>query len=282
MTARAGSFTDPALIREALYATPDRLTMRSRALLRAKTCGQDAGRVIGGLAARQLPPPGRGAVAADLGCGRGGTTRALAASLPAAAITAIDLSPALLAAARERLADVSQIMWLQADFHRLPCTSGSLDLAVAAFCLYHSAAPAAVIAEISRCLRPGAAAILVTKSVSSYRELDRIVAASGLDAQAESRPSLYQAAHSGNLPHLARTRLQVTTVIHETHEFTFASLAHAAEYLATSPKYDLPAALAADPGRLAAALRRRLPDRPVTVTSTVTYVVATRPRNRTS
>lgn len=282
MNARTSAFTDPALIREALYATPDRLTTRSQALLRARTRGQDAGRVIARLAARQLPPSGRGAAAADLGCGRGGTTRALARRLPAATIIALDLSAALLRAATDRVADAGQVRWLQADFHRLPFVSGSLDLAVAAFCLYHAPAPAAVISEIGRCLRPGAAAILVTKSAHSYRELDQLVAASGLDPRAASRPSLYQAAHSGNLPALAVTSLRVSTVIHEDHEFTFASLAHAAEYLATSPKYDLPASLTADPGGLAAALRQRLPDRPITMTSTVTFVVGIRPGSRRS
>jgi len=70
--------------------------------------------------------------------------------------------------------------------------------------------------------------------------------------------------------------LHVQQVIHHSHRFAFANLAHAAEYLATSPKYHLPAQVTADPTTLAAALRERLPDHPVTATSTVTYLAATR------
>lgn len=101
------------------------------------------------------------------------------------------------------------------------------------------------------------------------------MAASGLDPAAETRPSLYQAAHSGNITALAETGLAVRQAVHETHRFTFPALADAAEYLATSPKYDLPPALAGSADALAATLAARLPDQPVTATSDVTYCWAT-------
>lgn len=164
-----------------------------------------------------------------------------------------------------------------ADFSCLPLADASCDLAVAAFCLYHAAGPGKVVGEITRCLRQGGTAILVTKSADSYRELDHLMADSGLDPCALARPSLYQAAHSGNLPDLAAEHLTVQRVIHETHRFAFNDLTHTAEYLATSPKYGLPARLAAEPEALAAALRERVDDQPVTTSSIVTYVVATRP-----
>ncbi len=62
-----------------------------------------------------------------------------------------------------------------------------------------------MIDEITRCLRPGGTAILATKSADSYRELDQLVAASGLDPAALSRPGLYQAA-AQRQPHRARRR----------------------------------------------------------------------------
>ncbi len=65
--------------------------------------------------------------------------------------------------------------------------------------------------------------------------------------------------------------------MHHAHRFTFSSFASAAEYLATSPKYQFPAAVAGDPTAITATLRARLRDRPVTTTSTVSYVVAERP-----
>jgi SAM-dependent methyltransferase len=91
---------------------------------------------------------------------------------PDARIAAVDLSAALLTAAR------------------LPLADRACDLIVAAFCLYHSPEPASVIAEIARCLTRDGTAVIAVKSADSYRELDRLVAASGLDPAAESRPSL--------------------------------------------------------------------------------------------
>ena len=92
-----------------------------------------------------------------------------------------------------------------------------------------------------------------------------------------SRPGLYDTAHSGNLPTLAAAHLSVQHVMHHVHRFTFTSLASAAEYLATSPKYQFPSAMVGDPTAITAALRARLRDGPVTTTSTVSYIVAERP-----
>ena len=51
-------------------------------------------------------PEGRGAAWRDLGCGDGGSTRALAARYPEAEIFGVDTSAPMLAAARERLPNV--------------------------------------------------------------------------------------------------------------------------------------------------------------------------------
>lgn len=93
------------------------------------------------------------------------------------------------------------------------------------------------------------------------------MADSGLDPAAERRPSLYQSAHGGNITALAETGLAIRRALHETHLFTFPTLADVAGYLATSPKYHLPPALAGSADALAAALAARLPDQPVTATS---------------
>jgi ubiquinone/menaquinone biosynthesis C-methylase UbiE len=204
-----------------------------------------------------------------------------AGGFPRARIAAIDLSAALLAAARNRTAVPGRAAAVRADFHRLPLADRACDLIVAAFCLYHSPDPASVIAEIARCLTCDGTVVIAVKSADSYRELDRLMAASGLDPAAESRPSLYQAAHSGNITALGETGLAVRRAVHETHRFVFPALADAAEYLATSPKYDLPPAMAGSADALTAALAARLPDQPVTMTSVVTYLVA-RPKPGTS
>src|SRR5260370_39718 len=153
----------------------------------------------------------------------------------------VDLAPLSLRAPRHGPPAESRAAPACAYFHPLPMADARCDVVVAAFCLYHSAAPGRVISEIARCLRRGGTAILVTKSADSYRELDHLVAASALDPCALSSRTLYQTAHSGNIPALVSAHLRVQRVIHHGHRFTFTNLAHAAEYLATSPKYQLPA-----------------------------------------
>lgn len=194
--------------------------------------------------------------------------------LPRARVSGIDASAALLHSARARLrGQATGIRWICADFHRLPLRDGSANLIVAAFCLYHSPHPQDVICEFARCLAPSGQAILVTKSRDSYASLDALVASSGLDPAAQSRPGLYDTAHSGNIAELAAATLQLRHVEHEEHQFAFADLAHVAEYLATSPKYQIPPALRNDPGGIAHLLKSRDRDRRITTASTVTYVV---------
>ena len=217
-------------------------------------------------------------VVADIGCGRGATTRMIIQRLPRARLVAVDTAPAMLAAVRRRLASADGAGLVQGDFHRLPLASSSCDVTVAAFCVYHSRAPGEVVSEIARCLRPGGTAIVAVKSAGSYQELDRLVAAAGLDRQAMTRPSLYLAAHSGNVATLMSSRLHVQRVIHDTQRFVFADLGHLAEYLATSPKYGLEESMAGDAAAISTALRQRIADGPVTATSIVTYVTATRPQ----
>ena len=216
---------------------------------------------------------------ADIGCGRGTTTVRLGRQYPTATILAVDQSPALLAVTAGRMRDQKRAPHLvNADFHHLPDNLRDIDLAVAAFCLYHSPHPRRALAEIAQCLAPGGNAVITTKSADSYHELDALVAASKLDPDARNRASLYQSFHSDNAqPELDAAGLVLRHRLDQHHTFLFAGLAHLADYLTTCPKYQLPAELANDPVALAEALRRRLPDEPVAATSTVTYLVATRP-----
>ena len=238
--------------------------------------GADAAATIAALAIAANPSPAR---VADIGCGRGTTTAWLASQHPAAAVVAIDLSLALLAAARDRLHAANRRAGLVAgDFHHLPLATGSLDLAVVAFCLYHSPHPGQALAEIGRSLRAGGHLIAATKSTDSYQTVDTLIADSGLDPKAAQRPSLYQTFHTGNAEQaVTAAGLLVCGRVDQEHQFRFADLDHLAEYAATCPKYRLPEEPTRDPRRLAAALRRLLPDAPTIAASTVTYLVAVRP-----
>jgi SAM-dependent methyltransferase len=267
-----------AEVGQALYGTADRLAARTSALHRAKTAGRPAADVVAELASAHQGHL-NWQVVVDIGCGRGSSSQTLAIRLRPALLVGIDASEAMLTEARRRMSNTARtagVSWSQGDFHRLPLQTGSSSLAVAAFCLYHSAHPEQVIAEIARCLVPGGLAVLVTKSVNSYHHLDNLVATAGLDHAACTRPSLYSTAHSGNLATLAATALQVRDVEHEQHRFTFTNLRHVSEYLVTSPKYHMPAALLGRTDAIEAALAAAVPDRSLETESTVTYVVARR------
>jgi SAM-dependent methyltransferase len=150
-------------------------------------------------------------------------------------------------------------------------------LAVAAFCLYHSAHPEQALAEIARCLTPGGSIIVTTKSANSYHEIDTALAASGLDPGAPQRPSLYRSFHTDNAENvLTMAGLLLDRRVDQQHTFRFADADHLAEYVVTCPKYQLGPELTADPAALAAVLRDQLPGCAVRATSTVTYLVATR------
>lgn len=269
-------FLDPAR-QEELYGHASRLVGRSNALMRAKTAGQPVSDTIVELArTHRAECPERLRFVVDIGCGRGTSSLALAEQLHPERLVGIDAAPALVAEARKRVSRVSgiQVGFLQGDFHTMPMPDGSCDLAVAAFCLYHSTQPEQAIAEIARVLAPDGLTILVTKALDSYSEMDALVAAVGLDPRAEQHESLYISAHSGNLAELAKPSLNVITTEREEHRFAFDGHDHAAEYLATNPKYDLAPGLYGNPGALAATLHEFLPDKPVTTSSVITYVVA--------
>ncbi|MEU3164039.1 class I SAM-dependent methyltransferase [Streptosporangium sp. NPDC006930] len=276
MTASTNPFLD-ATVREGLYRDASRLSARTSALHRAKTRGRPVAEVIADLASAHLLAP-QPSLVIDIGCGRGTSSRVLTERLRPRRLIGIDASAAMLDDARARLGVTGDAAsFVQADFHHLPVPSGTCTVAVAAFCLYHASRPEAVITEIARTLAPGGIAILVTKSADSYRDLDVLVANAGLDPDAPHRESLYAAAHSANLAGLTEPVLPIEHLEHEEHGFTFADLSHVAEYLATSPKYHLPAELHGAPAAIAVALRARLSDAPVSTTSIVTYLLARKP-----
>lgn len=274
-------FTDPAVV-PSLYADRNRVDRRSNALLSAKIHGSHVAHTAADLLLSAAPAlaTGRGdltPVLGDIGCGNGRPTRTLLDRFPHLRVLAIDASAAMLAEARSHLTTTrphaNRPLFLQGDFHRLPIADRTLDAATAIFCLYHSVQPAHAIAEIARTLKPAGIALLITKSADSYRELDQLLARTGLDPGATRRPSLYASASGTALPALTAASMNVIKVRRDLHVFRFRDADHLADYLTTVPKYQLGHL---DGAALAAALRRQYGEGPTTTTSTITYVLAQR------
>ena len=104
----------------------------------------------------------------EVGCGTGLNTEHLAAH--ATRVTAIDLSPGMLAVAAGRVAGAPHVKLLQADLRRaLPGESGTYDVVVETLVLEHIADLEPVFAEAFRVLRSGG--LMVTSELHPYRQL---------------------------------------------------------------------------------------------------------------
>ncbi|OLF18804.1 methyltransferase domain-containing protein [Actinophytocola xanthii] len=89
----------------------------------------------------------------EVGCGVGAQTVHLVAGSPAAAITAVDVSAASLAAARDRVGD--RVRWCRADLFALPFQDGEFEHLFVCFVLEHLPDPVAALHALRRVLRPG-------------------------------------------------------------------------------------------------------------------------------
>jgi ArsR family transcriptional regulator len=109
-------------------------------------------------------------VVADLGCGTGNVAERLAPLVQR--VHAVDREPAMLEAARRRLADLPNVDFIEGELAALPLQSGSIDAAVSILVLHHVADLDVGIAEIARVLRPGGVAMIVDM-VAHDREIYR-------------------------------------------------------------------------------------------------------------
>jgi ubiquinone/menaquinone biosynthesis C-methylase UbiE len=269
---RANAFDGKTQVAD-LYRDTSRIQQRTSALHAAKISSSDVPDTIRSILERHAP---KKSSVLDVGCGRGTTTVSLASELPNARVVAVDSSIALLGEVERRARSYGRrVQTVCGDFHALPFRQRSFDVALAAFCLYHSETPGAAVAEIARCVRRGGRIILITKSLDSYQELDELVAAADLDRAAVDRTSLYTTFHSENFENATSDGLDIERVIHEEHKFRFADLSHVARYLATSPKYAFEDGFKGSIETILAALRAHVPDHPIETNSIVTYVIGT-------
>lgn len=98
-------------------------------------------------------------VVADLGCGTGQTLQMLAPHVARA--IGVDNTPAMLEAARKRLAGERNIELLQGDLESLPIESAAVDAALSVLALSYVAEPSHCVVEMARILKPGGRAVIV-------------------------------------------------------------------------------------------------------------------------
>jgi SAM-dependent methyltransferase len=112
--------------------------------------------VIEGIVRRAELQPGHQVL--DLGTGTGtAAARAALAVAPGGAVTAIDISPEMLAIARDRIASMglSNITFQEGRAEEIPAPSGQFDAVLASLSLMYVIDRNAAAREIARVLRPG-------------------------------------------------------------------------------------------------------------------------------
>jgi SAM-dependent methyltransferase len=98
------------------------------------------------------PEAGR---ALDIGCGAGATSLALAAARPQLAVTGADLSPGMLAVARERAAGYANLDFVEGDALRTAAAIAPIELMVSRHGVMFFADPVAGFAALHAAAAPG-------------------------------------------------------------------------------------------------------------------------------
>jgi SAM-dependent methyltransferase len=98
-------------------------------------------------------------VVGDLGCGTGQISKSLSPFV--ARVVAVDESPEMLAAARERLEGSTNVDVRRGTLEELPIGDGELDAAVLFLVLHYLAEPALGLREAARALKPGGRLLIV-------------------------------------------------------------------------------------------------------------------------
>lgn len=107
----------------------------------------------------------------DLASGDGVIAELLAAH--ARHVTCVDISAAVIAAARRRLQDRANVSFHQGDMHELPFADASFDQIFALHALSYSDDPRRLLGEVARVLRPGGHLVLAALREHVHTEAQR-------------------------------------------------------------------------------------------------------------
>jgi len=97
----------------------------------------------------------------DLACGTGAFERRAVDAVPDAEFVGIDISPAMVERARDKLEGESGVRFEQADAHDLPFEEDSFDAVVCANTFHYFSHPRQVLTEARRVLRPDGRLVLL-------------------------------------------------------------------------------------------------------------------------
>lgn len=112
------------------------------------------------VALKMLQPDGRERIL-DVACGTGELERRVMEIHPAQAIVGADLTDAMLARARTKLAAFPHVVFYQADSAALPFPDASFDCVITCSALHYMRNPERVVSEFARVLTPGGRLIVI-------------------------------------------------------------------------------------------------------------------------
>jgi len=166
-------WNNPAFLRDVQYRTDANLAARQSIYAYQRPRIDLPARVL------DLAAPAPGATVADVGCGNGAYLAELAGRGFAGRVLGLDLSPGMLAAARDRSPGYAAL--LAADATALPLPDGVADLTLAMHMLYHVPDPSQAVRELRRVTRPGGRVVIVLNGRDHLRQLREAVAAARAD-----------------------------------------------------------------------------------------------------
>ncbi len=219
MAEQTDPWNNPAFLRDVQYRTDANLAARQSIYAYQLPRIDLPARVL------DLAAPAPGEVVADVGCGNGAYLAELARRGFACRVLGLDLSPGMLAAARERLTSVgaaprsaasdsaaaaappvttaaplvttaappvttaaaSGVALIGADATALPLPDGVADLTLAMHMLYHVPDPSQAVRELRRVTRPGGRVVIVLNGRDHLWQLRDAVAAARADGIVRSQ-----------------------------------------------------------------------------------------------
>lgn len=158
------------------------------------------------VALKLLQPDGRERIL-DVACGTGELERRVIEIHPAQAIVGVDITDAMLARARAKLAAFPHVVFYQADSAALPFPAASFDCVVSCSAFHYMRNPERVLSEFARVLTPNGRFILIDWARDAwqgrfYNWLRK-----------KTIPAHYQVYHSEEIQRMCtRAGLQVTPV----------------------------------------------------------------------